>query len=92
LFLLLHISVSRILESQKLNGGWNAAAIIRKTVTVYADNEASTSAQGTKQNPDWTVESAKKVSKDPKSRAFQVTLTKQYRVRRLMAIRVSGKG
>lgn len=47
----------------------------RKTVTVYADNEASASAQAAKQNPGWTVEKVSKVSKDPKSRAYQVTLS-----------------
>lgn len=65
-------SDSAVAEIQR---GWNAAAIGRKTVTVYADNEASASAQATKQNPGWTVESVKKVSKDPKSRAYQVTLS-----------------
>ncbi len=48
----------------------------RKTVTVYADNEASASAQAAKENPGWTVEKIKKVSSDPKSRAYQVTLSK----------------
>ena len=48
----------------------------RKTVTVYADNEASASAQAANENPGWTVVKVKKVNKDPKSRAYQVTLTK----------------
>jgi hypothetical protein len=48
----------------------------RKTVTVYADNEASASAQAANDNPGWTVVKVKKVNKDPKSRAYQVTLTK----------------
>ena len=48
----------------------------RKTVTVYADNAASASAQAAKQNLGWTVEKVKKVNNDPKSWAYQVTLTK----------------
>ena len=51
-------------------------ALGRKTVTVYADNEASASAQAAKQNTGWTVEQVKKERKDPKSRAYQVTLSK----------------
>lgn len=55
-------------------GGEVAAS--RKTVTIYADNEASATAQAAKRNPGWTVEKVKKVSSDPKSRAYQVTLSK----------------
>ena len=48
----------------------------RKTVTVFADNDASASALAAKRNPGWNVVNVKKVNKDPKSRAYQVTLTK----------------
>jgi pyruvate/2-oxoacid:ferredoxin oxidoreductase alpha subunit len=48
----------------------------RKTVTVFANNEASASALAAKRNPGWNVVKVKKVNKDPKSRAYQVTLTK----------------
>lgn len=48
----------------------------RKTVTAYADNETEAVARAEKANPGWKAISAKKVSKDPKSRAWQVTMTK----------------
>lgn len=48
----------------------------RKTVTAYADNETEAVAQAEKANPGWKAISAKKVNGDPKSRAWQVTMTK----------------
>jgi len=48
----------------------------RKTVTAYADNETEAVARAQKANPGWTAISAKKVNGDPKSRAWQVTMTK----------------
>jgi len=48
----------------------------RKSVTVFARNAASASADAQSKNPGWTVVSVKKINKDPKSMAYKVVLKK----------------
>ena len=54
----------------------NEVASGRKTVTAYADNATEAVARAEQANPGWKAISAKKASSDPKSRSWQVTMTK----------------
>ena len=49
----------------------------RKTVTVFANNATEAVARAEKANRGWKALSAKKVNKNPKSRAWRVTMTKK---------------
>ena len=55
---------------------FNNLALGRKTVTAYAGNETEAVARAEKANPGWKAVAAKKVNNDPKSRAWQVAMTK----------------
>lgn len=52
-------------------------ALSTKQITVFANNAASAVAKAQSDNPGWSVLSVKKVSKDPKSRAYRVSMKKK---------------
>ena len=52
------------------------SAVGRMTVTVQADNETEAIARAEKSHRGWKAGSAKKSSKDPKSRTWSVAMTK----------------
>ena len=52
-------------------------AFSTKQITVFANNAASAVAKAQSDNPGWSVLSVKKVSKDPKSRAYRVSMKKK---------------
>ena len=66
------ITVPYVLQSQVVE-----VALSTKQITVFANNAASATANAAADNPGWTVLSVKKVNKDPKSRAYRVSMKKK---------------
>ena len=66
------ITVPYVLQSQVVE-----VALSTKQITVFANNAASATAKAAADNPGWTVLSVKKVNKDPKRRAYRVSMKKK---------------